>query len=58
MDILQRDDPAFPQSLREFQQLLPDDAACAAHVVRARWPAALRRPASCGGRLGLQSTHI
>jgi hypothetical protein len=30
MDILQRDDLAFPQSLPEFQQLFPDDAACAA----------------------------
>ncbi len=30
MDIHQRDDLAFPQSLPEFQRLFPDDAACAA----------------------------
>jgi hypothetical protein len=29
MDIHQRDDLAFPQSLPEFQKLFPDDAACA-----------------------------
>src|SRR5208282_4235024 len=38
MDIHQRDDLAFPRSLREFQQLFPDDAACAAYLGRARWP--------------------
>src|SRR5208282_4166365 len=38
MDIHQRDDLAFPQSLPEFQQLFPDDAACAAYLGRARWP--------------------
>ena len=36
--IQQRDDLAFPQSLPEFQQLFPDDAACAAYLGRARWP--------------------
>src|SRR5271169_1248757 len=38
MDIHQRDDLAFPQSLPEFQQLFPDEAACAAYLGRARWP--------------------
>jgi len=38
MDIQQRKDLAFPQSLPEFQQLFPDDAACAAYLARARWP--------------------
>jgi Transposase zinc-ribbon domain len=38
MDIHQRDDLAFPQSLPEFQKLFPDDAACAAYLRRARWP--------------------
>ncbi len=28
----------FSQSLPEFQQLFPDDAACAAYLERARWP--------------------
>ncbi len=38
MDIQQRDDLIFPQSLPEFQRLFPDDAACAAYLERARWP--------------------
>src|SRR5271157_5380101 len=38
IDIQQRDDLAFPRSLPEFQQLFPDDAACAAYLGRARWP--------------------
>src|SRR5271165_2004040 len=38
MDIHQRDDLAFPQSLPEFQRLFPDDAAGAAYLGRARWP--------------------
>ncbi len=32
MDIHQRDDLAIPQSLPEFQQQFPDDAACAAYL--------------------------
>ncbi|MCH8809670.1 MAG: IS1595 family transposase, partial [Proteobacteria bacterium] len=39
MDIHQRDDLTFPQSLPEFQRQFPDDAACAAYLKRARWPA-------------------
>jgi len=38
MDIHQRDDLAFPQSLPEFQRQFPDDAACAAYLKRTRWP--------------------
>src|ERR1035438_4902384 len=38
MDILQRDDLAFPQSLPEFQQQFPNDAACAAYLELACWP--------------------
>jgi hypothetical protein len=37
MDVLDRTDLPFPQSLPEFQQLFPDDAACAAYLERARW---------------------
>jgi hypothetical protein len=37
MDIHQRDDLTFPQSLPEFQRLFPDDAACAAYLECARW---------------------
>ena len=37
MDVLQRDDLPFPQSLPEFQQLFPNEAACAAYMEKARW---------------------
>ncbi len=37
MDVLQRDDLSFPQSLPEFQRLFPNDAACAAYLEKARW---------------------
>ena len=37
MDVLQRDDLPFPQSLPEFQQLFPDEAKCAAYLEKARW---------------------
>lgn len=37
MDIHQRDDLPFPQSLPEFQRLFPNDAACAAYLEKARW---------------------
>jgi ISXO2-like transposase domain/Transposase zinc-ribbon domain len=36
-DIHQRDDLAFPKSLREFQKIFPDSAACAAYLERVRW---------------------
>jgi transposase-like protein/DNA-directed RNA polymerase subunit RPC12/RpoP len=38
MDVLEREDLSFPQSLPEFQRLFPDDAACAEWLERARWP--------------------
>jgi hypothetical protein len=47
MDIHQRDDLAFPQSLPEFQRLFPDAAACAAYLERARWPDGFACP-HCG----------
>ena len=37
MEIHQRDDLTFPQSLPEFQQQFPDDATCATYLKRARW---------------------
>src|SRR5450759_1603000 len=48
MDIHQRDDLPFPRSLPEFQQLFPDEAACAAYLERARWGGAFVCSA-CGG---------
>ena len=32
MDVLNRADLLFPESLPEFQGLFPDDAACAAYL--------------------------
>ena len=37
MDVDQHSALPFPQSLPEFQQLFPDDAACAEHLEEARW---------------------
>lgn len=37
MDVLDRNDLPFPQSLPEFQRLFPDDRTCAAYLERARW---------------------
>ena len=37
MDVLQRDDLLFPQSLPEFQRFFPDDVACAKYLEQARW---------------------
>lgn len=37
IDVLERDDLAFPRSLPEFQHLFPDEAACATYLERARW---------------------
>lgn len=36
-DIHQRDDLAFPTSLKGFQKLFPDDTACAAYLEAVRW---------------------
>ena len=33
MDVLDRTDLPFPQSLPEFQRLFSDDAACAAYLL-------------------------
>ena len=35
IDVLDRDDLPFPNSLPEFQQLFPNEAACAAYLERA-----------------------
>ena len=37
----------FPQTLLEFQRLFPDEAACAWHLERMRWPEGFECP-SCG----------
>ena len=37
MDVLDRIDLQFRQTLREFQRLFPDDVACAAYLERSRW---------------------
>lgn len=47
-DVLERDDLQFPQSLPEFQQLFPDESACAAYLERARWGGAFVC-SRCGG---------
>jgi hypothetical protein len=41
----------FPHSLVEFQHRFPDEAACAAYLIDARWPDGFRCPA-CEGRRG------
>jgi Transposase zinc-ribbon domain len=47
MDIEQHAYLPFPQALPEFQQLFPDDAACAAYLEKARWDAGFICP-HCG----------
>ena len=37
MDVHQRGNLRFPQSLPEFQRRFPDDAACAGYLEKARW---------------------
>lgn len=37
IDVLERDDLAFPRSLPEFQRIFPDEAACATYLERTRW---------------------
>jgi hypothetical protein len=37
MDVLDHADLPFPQSLREFQRLFPDDASCAVYLEKSRW---------------------
>lgn len=36
MDSLDRAELAFPKSLPDFQRLVPDDAACAGYLEKAR----------------------
>lgn len=40
----------FPRSLIEFQHRFPDEQACAAYLVAARWPEGFRCPACRHGR--------
>ena len=47
MDVLNRTDLPFPQSLPEFQSLFPDDAACAAYLEKSRWSGGFTCP-YCG----------
>src|SRR5271169_4407135 len=42
--------PEFPASLVEFQRQFPDDHACAAWLVAARWPSGFRCPACAGAK--------
>ena len=44
MDVVDRNDLPFPQSLPEFQGLFPDDRACAAYLEKARWGAGFTCP--------------
>ena len=44
MDVLDRNDLPFPQSLPEFQRLFPDDRTCAAYLERARWSSGFTCP--------------
>lgn len=37
-DVLQWEHLPFPKSLRDFQKLFPDDAACARYLEGAKWP--------------------
>jgi transposase-like protein/predicted RNA-binding Zn-ribbon protein involved in translation (DUF1610 family) len=37
MDVLQYDNLPFPKSLPQFQQLFPDDTACASYLEKVRW---------------------
>jgi len=47
MDVLNRADLPFPESLPEFQRLFPDDTACAASLEKARWGDGFACP-NCG----------
>src|SRR5271168_3124135 len=45
---------AFPRSLIEFQQRLPDEAACVGYLFKARWPEGFVC-LGCGTRRALES---
>ena len=47
MDVLNRADLPFPESLPEFQRLFPDDTACATYLEKARWGEGFACP-NCG----------
>jgi hypothetical protein len=47
MDIHTRVDLPFPESLPQFQRFVPDDAACAAYLEKARWAEGFACP-HCG----------
>ena len=47
MDVLDRADFRFPESLPGFQRVFPDDTACAAYLERSRWPVGFICP-HCG----------
>ena len=55
MDVLDRTDLPFPQSLPEFQRLFSDDAACAAYLERARWGDGFACP-RCGVGVNLSAS--
>ena len=56
MDVLDRTDLPFPQSLPEFQRLFSDDAACAAYLERARWGGRVRLPAAAASWVNLSAS--
>jgi hypothetical protein len=43
-DVLQWEHLPFPKSLRDFQRLFPDDAACARYLEGAKWPKGFECP--------------
>lgn len=45
MDVLEHETLPFPRSLREFQRLFPDEAACAVYLEKARWHSGFVCPA-------------
>ena len=47
IDVLAHADLPFPQSLPDFQQFFPNDAACAAYLEKARWEEGFACP-HCG----------
>ena len=53
MDIFQRVDLPFPQSLPEFQRLFPDDAACATYLEKAPLEGRIRLPTLRSLRLAI-----
>ena len=47
MDVLDRADLPFPESLPEFQRLFPNDKSCAAYLEKTRWEGGFTCP-HCG----------